>query len=101
MLGILLINAIFSIIFPIGKLAMLYAGPFFTIAVRMVLGGLLLLGYRILIPDKERHYVNMNFWINVLLLAIFNVFLTNGFEFWGLRFMSSAKTSFIYNLSPF
>lgn len=101
MLGILIINAIFSIIFPIGKLAMVYAGPFLTIAFRMVVGGLLLLFYRYIIPDTGKHYMNPNFWWHVALLALFNVFLTNSFEFWGLRFMSSAKTSFIYNLSPF
>lgn len=101
MLGILIINAIFSIIFPIGKLAMVYAGPFLTIAFRMFLGGMLLLGYRYLVPDTQKHYMNPHFWRDVILLALFNVFLTNGCEFWGLRFMSSAKTSFIYNLSPF
>lgn len=101
MLGILIINGIFSVIFPIGKLAMAFAGPFFTIGTRMVLGGLLLLAYRVIKPDGQRHYTNGTFWWNVLLLAIFNVFLTNGLEFWGLRYMSSAKTAFIYNLAPF
>ncbi|MCL5875090.1 MAG: hypothetical protein M1114_01325, partial [Candidatus Dependentiae bacterium] len=69
MLGILLINAIFSIIFPIGKLAMVYAGPFFTIGVRMVIGGILLLTYRIIFPERSDYLVNKNFWWNVFLLA--------------------------------
>jgi drug/metabolite transporter (DMT)-like permease len=34
------------------------------------------------------------------LLAIINIYAANAFEFWGLQYMSSAKTSFIYNLAP-
>lgn len=40
-------------------------------------------------------------WAVFLKLAIFNIYLTNVFEFWGLKYLTSFKTCFIYSLSPF
>ncbi len=36
----------------------------------------------------------------ILFLSVFNVFITNTLEFWGLQYMETAKTCMIYNLSP-
>lgn len=34
-------------------------------------------------------------------LGLFNIYLTNACEFWGLKHLTSAKTCFFYSLSPF
>jgi drug/metabolite transporter (DMT)-like permease len=39
--------------------------------------------------------------IKVLLLGFFNIYLTNILEVWGLKYLTSFKTCFIYSLSPF
>ncbi len=35
------------------------------------------------------------------MLSVFSIYLTNVLEFWGLQYLTSAKTCFIYSLSPF
>ena len=39
--------------------------------------------------------------VRLVLLAICNIWLVNAFEFWGLKMLTSARTCFIYSLSPF
>lgn len=97
---VLLVNALFALVLPLGKLILQYEQPFTIIAIRMILGGGILLGYvsatrGISLPQSRA------FLRDIFLLAVFNVFLTNAGEFWGLQHMSAAKTCFIYNLSPF
>lgn len=99
MIRVIIISALFSLIFPLGKIAMAYCPPFFLIGLRMMLCGTIFLGYWALIVRQKVPW-SMNFAWKIFLLAFFNVFLTNSFEFWGLQYMSSAKTCFIYNLAP-
>ncbi len=99
MLLVILVNALFSLIFPLGKIALQWCQPFFLIGLRMLMGGLLLTGYAFFF--RERVVITKKFLGKVVLLAIFNIYFANAFEFWGLQYMSSAKTCFIYNLSPF
>jgi drug/metabolite transporter (DMT)-like permease len=44
---------------------------------------------------------NKKMIIPLINLTVFNIYLTNVPEFWGLQFLSAAKASFIYNFSPF
>lgn len=66
----------------------------------MVAAGLILLGYQYLFHRKEFRFSKPDFKI-ILLLAIFTIYLTNVFEFWGLKYLTSFKTCLIYSLSPF
>jgi len=63
----------------------------------MTIAGLLLLIYSL---DKFTmiKYSHIKFF---LFLSIFNIYLTNILEIWGLNNMSSAKACMIYSLSPF
>lgn len=66
----------------------------------MALAGVLMLGY-LFIFKREQLRFNKQLIQKLLLLAVVNIYLTNIFEFWGLKYLTSFKTCFIYSLSPF
>lgn len=100
MFTILLVNALFSAVFPMGKIAMSFCPPFLLVGLRMVLAGFLLGAYALYTKNNLVQFFK-KYSTSIFLLALFNVYIANAFEFWGLQFMSSAKTCFIYNLAPF
>lgn len=66
----------------------------------MVLAGVLLTLY-VFIFHRRQFSLNKSSMWGLFKLAVFNIYLTNVFEFWGLQFLTSFKTCFIYSLSPF
>lgn len=66
----------------------------------MFLAGLILLAYQ-KIKYPQPFKFNRQTWGRIIQLALFNIYLTNTLEFWGLRYLTSAKACFIYSLSPF
>ena len=74
--------------------------PSFFVGTRMVIAGLLMLLYQYLRHPDQFGFKKEHFW-RVFRLAAFNIYLTNMFEFWGLQYLTSFKTCFIYSLSPF
>lgn len=100
MLQIFIMYALFGSIFAVGKISMIASQPYFFTAIRMLLAGVLLLCFlgqkglkSISLPKKT--------YPLLFLVAFFNVFITNAFEFWGLQYMEAGKTCLIYSLSPF
>lgn len=100
MFYVFLLYALFASVFTIAKTGLEYTQPFFFIGTRMMLAGFILLGYQ-MYKNREKFVFNRKTWIHLLLLAVFNIYLTNAFEFWGLKYLTSFKTCFIYSLSPF
>lgn len=100
MFYVLLLYALFASVFTIAKTGLEYTQPFFLVGTRMMLAGLILLGYQKW-TNKEPFSFNPQTWRRLLRLAAFNIYLTNVFEFWGLKYLTSSKTCFIYSLSPF
>jgi len=102
MFFIFLLNIILSLTFTFGKAALAYCSPIFFTAVRMCLAGFLLVTYFwIRYPTKFKELMSLKYARLWLVLAIFNIYLTNVLDFWGLKTLSAAKTSFLYSLSPF
>ena len=66
----------------------------------MLMAGLLLLGF-LAIFKRSSFKLNRIQILSVGLLALFSIYLCNALEFWGLQYLSAAKTCFIYSLSPF
>ena len=100
MILVILLYAMFASVFTIAKTGLLYTQPFFFVGSRMLLAGILLLGY-IFFFQKQHFKFNKSHLGKFLLLAAFNIYITNCLEIWGLKYLTSFKTCFIYSLSPF
>lgn len=100
MFYVLLLYALFASVFTVSKAALLVTSPLFLVGARMLVAGVVLSGFALW---KEGSFFRFGraVWAQLLLLALFNIYLTNVFEFWGLQYLTSAKTCLIYSLSPF
>ncbi len=97
---VIFMYALWSSVFSLGKMTLQYCPPLFLTGARMVLAGLLLLGFLALFK-RSAFKLNRIQFFSILLLSFFSIYLTNALEFWGLQYLSAAKTCFIYSLSPF
>lgn len=100
MLLILFLQSVFSLAFVIYKKSLLYAPPFLLVALRCMLAGLILLAYQFF-ADNKKFYIAKDILPLIASVAIFNIYITNAYELWGLQYVTAAKGAFIYNLSPF
>lgn len=96
----ILMFAVWSSVFSLSKLTLQYCPPLFLTGMRMALAGLLLLLF-VACFKRSSFKLNRATLISVGLLAFFSIYLTNALEFWGVQYLSAAKTCFIYSLSPF
>ncbi len=97
---VILLYALFASVFTIAKIALGYSEPFFLVGSRMLIAGVLMLSYEYVVNKQSFNFNKSHFW-RFFRLALFNIYLTNVFEFWGLKYLTSFKTCFIYSLSPF
>lgn len=91
---------LWSSAFALGKSALSYCPPLFLIAVRMIIAGLLILGF-VFVFKREQFKIKKGQLSTLFLLALMAVYLSNAFEMWGLQFLTAAKACFIYSLTPF
>jgi len=99
--GPIIVFALFALVFPLGKKALLYSDPIFLSSMRMIIAGLCFLSYYFITYRNKSRIVTLELSLQLFFLAFCNVYLTNICEFWGLQYLSVAKASFIYNLTPF
>src|SRR5579872_4435435 len=93
-------HALLAAIFPIGRAAVLISQPVFFTGIRMMVAGVVLMGYHLFVYRKFSG--NFPRLIKPLLVfTITGIYLTNVPEFWALQTVPAAKASFIYSLSPF
>lgn len=97
---VVFLYATWSSVFAFGKVVLETSTPLFLTATRMLIAGVLMLGYMSL-RNRSAFRMNWRQWTSIGFLALFSIFLTNVLEFWGLQYLSAAKTCFIYSLSPF
>lgn len=97
---VVLLYALFASVFTVSKTGLQYTQPLFFVGTRMVLAGIILMLYLFIFHRRQFALNKASLW-GLFKLAVFNIYLTNVFEFWGLQFLTSFKTCFIYSLSPF
>lgn len=97
---VFLLYALFAAVFIICKMGLIYSQPLFLVGSRMAAAGACMIAYQ-LIFDRKSFAFNKKSLSRICALAFFNIYLTNACEAWGLKYLSSAKTCFIYSLSPF
>jgi drug/metabolite transporter (DMT)-like permease len=97
---VVILYATWSSVFAFGKGMLELSTPMFLTGTRMLLAGALMTGY-LLFRKRSSFRLNRTQWLSIGFLALFSIFLTNILEFWGLQYLSAAKTCFIYSLSPF
>lgn len=100
MFFVFLLYALFASVFTISKTGLEYSSPFFFVGTRMLLAGLIMVGYIAIREPQKFKLQRQHIW-KIIQLAGFNIYLTNTLEFWGLQYLTSFKTCFIYSLSPF
>ena len=81
-------------------MALQYSPPIFLTGFRMALAGVLIMSY-LLIAKRTSLKINRKQLLSLSVLAFFSIYLTNVLEFWGLQYLTAAKTCFLYSLSPF
>lgn len=97
---VVLLYATWSSVFTFGKAVLEYTTPLFLTGTRMLLAGAMMLLF-LAIRNRSQFSLDKRKWLSIGALAIFSIFLTNVLEFWGLQYLTAAKTCFIYSLSPF
>lgn len=97
---VVLMYALFASVFTVSKIGLEYTEPLFFVGSRMVIAGALMLAY-LFVFDRKSLAIKKEHALDFCLLALFSIYLTNALEFWGLQYLTSFKTCFIYSLSPF
>ncbi len=97
---IVFMYALWSSVFSLSKLALQCSPPIFLTGFRMTAAGLIILVY-LFFKDRYLFKMNIKQYFSLFILSIFSIYLTNILEMWGLQYLSTAKTCFIYSFSPF
>ena len=97
---VILLYACFASVFVLAKDGLEYAQPLFLVGSRMLMASGLLFTF-LVIRREYKVRAAKGYLGKLFLLGAFNIYLTNALEFWGLQYLTSAKTCFIYSLSPF
>lgn len=96
---VLSLCTLYGSVFVFGKLTLAYAQPLFITAARMMLAGIVLLGFQFWFNRSHFHFKRQHIR-PILIIALTNVYLCNALEFWALQFMEAGKACFIYSFAP-
>lgn len=98
---VIMLYMLLASMFSLQKVTLDHCEPFFSVGARMLFAGIILIGYVLIRHKPKSIQVKPAHLKGILLLAISMVYLTNTFEIWALKHMTSSKVCLLYSLSPF
>ncbi len=98
MILLLITNLLYAIGYPLSQVALATSQPLFLIALRMLLGGGILLGYHLV--TKRTIKLSKNVLWPLGLSGILTAYLSNIWSYWGLATVTATRAALIDNLSP-
>jgi len=98
---VIFLQFLFACSFIIFKKTIIIGAPFFLVGVRMIIAGTILLLSQFFYDRKSFNKRLFKYWGLLLSAAVLNIYITNAYELWGIQYLTAAKSSFIYNISPF
>ena len=96
---IFLLNAVCGSTYTISKILLGYATPIMLMALRMCLGGTVLLSYYYYRHGFPR--IRRSAWSILFAIAFLGIYVSFICEFSALQYISAAKTALLFNLTPF
>ncbi len=100
MISIIFLYALCASTFTICKALLAVVKPFFFIGVRMLVAGTLILAYSYWKDRKAFSIQKKDRWLFAQ-IVLFHVYFAYILDLWSLQYITSSKSSFLYNLSPF
>lgn len=100
MLLIFILYFFFAATFIIAKAVLQYSAPLAFVGIRMILAGIVLLTYMYIFDHKNLRFKKEDVKIFAI-LATLHIYIPYVFEFLALEYLSAAKTSLLFCLSPF
>ncbi len=100
MLLIIIHYALWALTLTLTKLIFGCCKPIFYIAARFGLAGAVMMVYQYFRTQESFHIKKEHLWMFVQ-ITFFGIYFTYIIRFWGFQFLPSAKTMFMFNLSPF
>lgn len=96
---IFLLNAVCGSTYTISKILLSYTPPILLMALRMSLGGTILLGYYY--NQHGLPYIKRKAWGILFAIAFLGTYVAFICEFSALQYVSAAKTALLFNVTPF
>jgi len=87
-----------TFIFSVESLA--YSEPLFLIGFRMIIAGIMLLGWQFF-ADKKALVIAKKDWGVFLKVSLFHIYIAFILDFWSLQYLSALKANVIYATAPF
>lgn len=98
---VIMLYMLLASMFSLQKVTLDHCEPFFSVGSRMLFAGIILIGYVLILHRPKAIQIKAAHLKGIFLLAISMVYLTNTFEIWALKHMTSSKVCLLYSLSPF
>jgi drug/metabolite transporter (DMT)-like permease len=100
MLLVVLLYAVLASTFIFAKKAVSLANPCFLVGVRMILAGLLLLGYYWIVNRKQLTIKRSDWWL-FFQVSVFHIYIMFIFDLWSLQYVTALKSTLIFSSTPF